>query len=324
MITRGIIIGKLIDDLSNLQGQIDFRCQVGLTDLNKYCEDFIKEVANICWGLNLKNLNEDRSNEPGLDLGDSKNKIAFQITSTSTSEKVNNTLDKITAEQLAKYETIKIFILGKKQGKYDAVDKELIEKCSFTISNIIDISDLCKQTISLKYDDLYNLYKLFEKEFQIVLTEIEIPNKEGKYPTTLSDKLEIIPNTICKNATKYLTEYEDATLKEVTSIFKNLGLLPRITRDFLEIIIKIGNNNGGNFEVSYFELKRKLKIPESEIKEEINILVKRGFLFAPDEEIDISTRFDDPLIGLIDFAIKNDCLTKILVALDFTLLDEEE
>ena len=46
-------------------------------------------------------------------------------------------------------------------------------------------------------------------------------------------------NTICKNATKYLTEYEDATLKEVTSIFKELGQLPRITRDFLEIIIKV-------------------------------------------------------------------------------------
>ncbi|HHT9107169.1 MAG TPA: SMEK domain-containing protein [Candidatus Wunengus sp. YC63] len=324
MITRGIIIGKLIDDLSRLQGQIDFRCQVGLTDLNKYCEDFIKEVLNICYGLNLKNLNEDRANEPGLDLGDTKNKIAYQVTSTSTSEKVNNTLEVITSEQLKKYENIKVFILGKKQGTYDTVKDKLLKKCSFEISDIMDISDLCRQTISLKYDDLYDLYKLFEKEFQIVITEIEIPNKEGKYPTTLSDKLEIVPNTICQNAKKFLAEYKDNKLDDIITSFKELGKLPRVTRDFLEILIKTGENDVGNFEADYNELKRKLRIPEKELGEELGILIKRGFISEPDEgESSIRTQFNETQIEIIDFGIKNDCLTKLLVAMDFTLLDEE-
>lgn len=278
MITRGIIIGKLIDDLSKLQGQIDFRCQVGLTDLNKYCEDFIKEVLNICYEQNLKNLNVDRINEPGLDLGDEKNEIAYQITSTSTSEKVNNTLETINSEQIIKYKKIKVFILGKKQGKYDAVKDDLKTKCSFNTSDIIDISDLCKQTISLRYDDLYNLYKLFEKEFQIVITEIEIPNEEGTYPTSFKDKLEITPNTICINATKFLNEYSGNNIPKIKKVFNELGKLPRITRDFLETIIKAGENSDGSFEVDYREIKRKLRISESELNEELGILIKRGFI----------------------------------------------
>lgn len=323
MITRGIIIGKLIDDLSKLQGQIDFRCQVGLTDLNKYCEDFIKEVLNICYGYNLRNLNADRINEPGLDLGDERSKIAYQITSTCTSEKVNNTLEKITDEQLTKYDNIKVFILGKKQGKYDAVRDDLMKRCSFEINDIMDIYDLSKQTISLRYDDLYSLYKLFEKEFQIVITEIEIPNKEGIYPTTFIDKLEIVPNTICQNAKKFISEYSDNKLSDITKTFNKLGKLPRVTRDFLEIIIKSGEDSDGNFMVDYAEFKRKLRIPESELREELGILMKRKFISDVDEEDNsIRTRFDETLIDIIDFAQKNQCLTKILVAMDFTLLDQ--
>jgi hypothetical protein len=100
MLTRGIIIGKLIDDLTTLQSQIEMRCQVGLTDLNKFSEDFIKEVLNVCYGYALKNLNKNRSNEPGLDLGDDRESIAFQITSVATSQKVNETLRKIKDEDL--------------------------------------------------------------------------------------------------------------------------------------------------------------------------------------------------------------------------------
>jgi hypothetical protein len=326
MLTRGIIIGKLIDNLSKLQGQIDFRCQVGLTDLNKYCEDFIKEVLNICYDLNMVNLNDNRVNEPGLDLGDKGNKIAFQVTSTGTSDKVNHTLDSITEDQFNKYEKIKIFILGKKQSKYTAVRDDLLKKYSFEISDIMDISDLCRQTISLKYDILYQLYQLFEKEFQIVITEIEIPNNEGKYPTSLSDKLEIVPNTICQNAQKFLMEYTENRLSNIKKLFYELGKLPRITRDFLEILVRTSEDDGGNFVGDYGELKRKLRIPESDIKEEIRILENRGFLFEPDEDeiTKIRTRFSETLIDIIDFGIKNDCIIKLLVALDFTLLDVKE
>lgn len=56
MQTRGVNIGNLIEEMSSLQVQVILRCQIQLTDLPKFCEDFIKEVLNIAFELNLKNL----------------------------------------------------------------------------------------------------------------------------------------------------------------------------------------------------------------------------------------------------------------------------
>lgn len=323
MISRGIIIGQLIDDLSKLHSQIDLRCQLGLTDLNKYCEDFIKEVLNICYELNLKNLNTERSNEPGIDLGDIKKKIAYQITSTITSDKINKTLEAINLAQLEKYNKIKVFIIGKKQNTYSAVNKDLMTKCSFNISDIEDIADLCRQMISLEYNVLYNLYQLFEKEFQTVIIEIEIPNKDGKYPTSISDKLEVTPNTMCITGNKFIAEYKNQNFKEIKSAFEKLAKLPRITREFLEIIIKIGVKDDGNFIVHYYELKRKLNISEKEINEELYILSEKGFIFQMDEEdLRVRTKFNTILFNIIEFGINNDYLLRLLGAMDFRLLDD--
>src|SRR5688572_13321380 len=96
MLTRGLIIGKIVDDLASLKYQIETRNKLGQFDLTKFCEDFFKEIFNITYNLNLINLNTTRSNFPGLDLGDDKKQIAYQITSQKTSAKVTNTLEVLT------------------------------------------------------------------------------------------------------------------------------------------------------------------------------------------------------------------------------------
>jgi hypothetical protein len=322
MLTRGVIIGKLIDDLSNLQTQVEMRCSVGLTDLNKFCEDFVKDILNVTHSINLKNLNTERSNEPGLDLGDAREKIAFQVTSVATSQKISETLSKITEDQLKVYSKIKVLIIGKKQGKYDAVDKTLMARCGFEITDISDLSDLCSMMVSLKFDELFQLYQLFEKELQVVITEFEIPNKSGEYKTSLSSKLEVVPHTICLSASKFLSRYNSHDLKKITKEFKRLGRLPRVTRDFLKVLITVGNHDDGNYRIKYVELKRKLRIPQTEMDEEISILTEHNFMFELDEDMEVRTRFSDTLSDLIEFGKEENCLQKLLVPLDFTLLDE--
>lgn len=56
MITRGTIIGKIIDDLARLISQIELRNKVGLLDLTKVSEDFFKELLNIVYNLQLTNV----------------------------------------------------------------------------------------------------------------------------------------------------------------------------------------------------------------------------------------------------------------------------
>lgn len=326
MLTRGHIIGKLIDDLSALQSQIEMRGQVGLFDLNKFCEDFIKEVLNVCYNYSLVNLNTERSNEPGLDLGDLKQKIAYQVTSTATSDKVNKTLLKVTDDQLKQYTTIRILILGKKQNSYHAIDSSLMTRCNFNVSNIIDFSDLGRQIVTLKYADLYTLHQQFQSEFQIVVSEFEIPNNNGDYKTSILDKLELMPSTVCVTGEKLISEYEYLTLEDIAKEFKNLGRLPRVTRDFLHGIIKVSHGDGdGNYEIGLDELRRRVRMPENEFHEELTILTRHHFIreIDPDDHPDVMvhTKFKEPLQHLIQYARKRGLLQKLLVVLDFTVLD---
>src|ERR1700761_4367064 len=97
MLTKGHYIGKIVDDLASLKYQIATRNKLGQFDLSKFCEDFFREVLNITYGYKLSNLNKTKSNFPGLDLGDDTvGKIAFQITSQKSSEKMNATLKALT------------------------------------------------------------------------------------------------------------------------------------------------------------------------------------------------------------------------------------
>lgn len=109
--------------------QVQSRAGLQLYDLNRYLEDFLKAILNTVLGCNLKNLNEERSNNPGLDLGDEKQGIAFQITSTKTSDKVNETLKKA-ADQKDTFPTIYVLIVGGKQGSY-TLTPELVKPFIF-------------------------------------------------------------------------------------------------------------------------------------------------------------------------------------------------
>lgn len=325
MLTRGHIIGKLIDDLAMLQAQIKLRCDIGLTDLNKFSEDFIKEVLNICFEIQLENLNDGRSNEPGLDLGDLKSRKAFQVTSTANSEKINRTLEGITELQCDQYDDIGIFILGKKQNSYNAVQQNLMDKCGFQLEGIMDIPDLGRHIAGLEFDRLYELHQMFEREFQIVLIDFEIPDREGRYPTSLFDKLEVVPTTFCKDAKVFLEMFSEGGygLSDVRVAFDNLGKLPRITRELLEIMVVLGQEvHDGDYSVDYQELRRKLRMPEQELLQEIGILVRKGFAYDPEgPDPEICTRFDNVTTDIVYFARERNCLKKILVAMDFTFLD---
>ncbi|WP_041232919.1 SMEK domain-containing protein [Cylindrospermum stagnale] len=118
MITRGYFIGEIIDELANIANQVDNRCKLGLIDLNKYLEDFFKEILNKILDISLENLNNERSNAPGLDLGDSLKGKAFQITSEKTSDKINHTLKTIVDNNIDQYKDIYVLIIGYKQKKY--------------------------------------------------------------------------------------------------------------------------------------------------------------------------------------------------------------
>ncbi len=289
LISRGYFIGEIIDDLTGIAGQVDNRCMLGLTDINRFLENFFREILNVVLGTNLVNLNADRSNEPGLDLGDQGSRIAFQVTSVKTSTKVNGTLEKLTQAQLDDYDKIHVLVIGTKQSSY-TLDLDLCKKARFTKADIWDIRDICKKAMDLPLDELRNLYDYVKAEVVRVKIELEVANPEGKFPTSLLDYIESIPKPQLSDFTKYHQfhkELEDAyelTPEEVKADFaeltSKLARLPRITREFYAFLLEHRDpERGGYFEYSTFRFNydRLLRICRySDMEGELRLLNEEG------------------------------------------------
>lgn len=293
MITRGYFVGEIIDNLIDVSHQVDNRCKLGLTDINKYLEDVFKEVTNRILSINLINLNQNRNNEPGLDLGDESANIAFQVTSQKTSVKINETLKKITDEQLEKYSKIKVLVIGSKQKSY-TLDEPLCSRCNFSAEDIWDISYLCKESIDLPLDVLQDLYNYVKSELVRVKIELEIPDEEGHYPTAIIDYIEKIPTPKLSDFRAYhdfhhkkRTEY-GLSLEEVQKDFNifstNLTRLPRITREFYSFLLESKDSDlkndvfGGrsSYRFNYDRLRRICRY--SDIEGELNLLNEAEFI----------------------------------------------
>ena len=85
MITSGKYINYIIETINIIRQEIISKTPLGLTDENIFLETYICEILNRTFDYKLKNLNEEKANFPGVDLGNKQNNIGFQITSTKTS-----------------------------------------------------------------------------------------------------------------------------------------------------------------------------------------------------------------------------------------------
>lgn len=331
MITRGYIIGKIIDDLTLLNMRIDARNKQGLLDLTKFTEDFIKDVLNIVYSLHLVNLNSERLNNPGLDLGDTQQQIAYQITATKSSQKVNETLRTITKPQLEQYTKFKVFIIGEKQTSY-TLDDELVNKTGFKRdTDIEDINSLLRAIVVLDSESLDSLYILFNREFRQVTIELEEPDREGNYETSLYNQLERIPNKHPQNARKLNEFYgEPIILDDLLELYRSLASVPRITREFLAIIADRGKRDINGYRILPHALRHILHLSENELWGEISILESANLIDWDEEFGELDNRYNymilkgNELNRLVDWAKANNYnIRTLFTILDFTILDKE-
>ena len=287
MISRGYYLGEIIDSLSNVSQQVETRCALGLTDLNKYLEDFFLYILNEALELQLVNFNEERCNAPGIDLFDEVNSIGFQITSTKTTKKINDTLEAISKLDNPP-DTIYVFIIGKLQSSY-TLDKSLCEKSNFSEKNIWDTNTLCKKLIDLSIDKLQTIYEYVRKELARVKIELEIPNENGEYSTTIKNYIEQMPKPTLTDFSiyyKYHSSQHDSfelsleKVQEDFSVFsKELSKLPRITREFYAFLLERRDEDKSSdnyFRFNHNRLKRICHF--SNLDEEITLLSEHGFV----------------------------------------------
>lgn len=155
------------------------------TDINKVAETLLIPLFSEVYSYtHLQNLNDtEGSNYPGIDLGDERARVAFQITSTSNSEKIKNTLRKFVKYKLyEKYDRLIIYILTEKQQSYSGSGYDEIIQNNFTFDkdkDIWDYRDLLKAVANLQIDQVCRIEAILEANFGEGrrLTEWEVVDK---------------------------------------------------------------------------------------------------------------------------------------------------
>lgn len=142
-----------------------------LTDINKISENILIPIFSEVYGYqNLKNLNHsERENYPSVDLGDDLLRVSIQVTSTSNSEKIKETLQKFIEHELyRKYDRVIIYILTEKQKTYPAHSFNAITrgKISFDIDkDILDYRDLLNEISTFQVEKAQKILHILETHF---------------------------------------------------------------------------------------------------------------------------------------------------------------
>lgn len=342
MTSRGVIIGQIIDDLSSLSEKIEFRAKLGMLDIHRILENFVRDILKVIFEANdIKNLNDTRSNAPGLDLGSNLIRTGYQVSSKVDSGKINSTFDKINDNFLGTFDKIKFIVIGKKQNNYPSFDSDKVpDTIDFKLDrDVIDFKDLSKLVFDLSIDKLLEIKKIFDKEFLVVQYNLIEPSSEQTYTTELFKSTNFKPAV---NGQLFFRDEEDnqEELTKINNEGKLLSNLPLRTRLVLKYIIENGKEDSSTpsqqFECRYYlipKLKREINLPNKEIEEELNILIDEGFLGIEQRELhgdihvpeaSVYTRFGEWFKYLIADALEKNILDNILLDLNLEVIDKVE
>ncbi|KJS86929.1 MAG: hypothetical protein JM58_06055 [Peptococcaceae bacterium BICA1-8] len=150
--------------LALLSCRINQRGKLNLLDLNTYSENFYAELLNKVFDLKLANMNAMKQNVEGIDLLDNTNKIIAQVSSTSTKQKIENSLSKNIFFEYTGYRFKFISIAkdasGLKKQTFNNPHNVLFEPSE----DIIDVNLVLTNILTKSIDEQKMLFDFIKKE----------------------------------------------------------------------------------------------------------------------------------------------------------------
>jgi hypothetical protein len=175
MLQSGKEFENIVEKFALLDRELELVGRFGLTNLHKHAENFVMRLLNLSYGYQLKNLNDRTATFPGLDLGDEKKSVGFQVSTQKDSAKVDDLLTKVIRYgHYTTFRNIFHFVLGKKQGSY-SISTNTNGFFSFDPKvNIIDFTDLLKVIQQLTAEKLKAISSFVESEMPDFLSNISV------------------------------------------------------------------------------------------------------------------------------------------------------
>lgn len=133
--------------------------------LNIHAENYFRDVFNFVYEYNFKNDNFESQNSACVDLVDESQKLAYQITTTRTKEKLENTFKALKKEKYKKY-TIKIFYLLDKSKPNTETIEEFKKDYNIDLNDcLLDYTDLINKINDLETNKLIELDNKYFKNY---------------------------------------------------------------------------------------------------------------------------------------------------------------
>lgn len=163
-------INEIITWLAIYERVVAIRGGINLRDINFLAENFYRDFLNKIYLLNLENLNYPQNNEDTIDLGDKKERKAYQITSSVSRRKVTKTIRGFKSKSADYDELFIVFIqpLNKLKdvvGKYKGKIKPFDSSFGFDENkNLIDNATLVKEIENLTINQVKDIYDFVQQE----------------------------------------------------------------------------------------------------------------------------------------------------------------
>ncbi len=194
MITSAKYINYIVETVNVFRQELISKNKMGLFEGNPHVENFVCQLLNICFDYNLENLNSEKINFPGIDLGDKNKGIGFQVTATKTSEKIKTSLETIVRNNChTTYPNIRFFITTSKQTSY-SINSDAAPNIAFTPEiDILDFDSIFIRSMYLDIDKQKELVDYIHQQIPIVSDSIGVdfftPNiiKRLEYNFTVND-----------------------------------------------------------------------------------------------------------------------------------------
>lgn len=155
--------------LARLGSEVEISNQNSHYDINIHSEYLLIPLLNLVFNYKLVNANQIKKNFPAVDLVDTDNRVAFQITSSITKKKVSDTLESFIKNNLhIEYDDLYILFLSTKNSKInlDGIDKIIGEKLRFTENNLINLSAIVERIQPLPLARIEQIETFLTEEFR--------------------------------------------------------------------------------------------------------------------------------------------------------------
>lgn len=180
---RSLYFNYIEEKMAVLAYRINQRGKLNILDLNTYSENFYDELINIIFNLKLVNMNAVKQNVEGIDLIDSTNKIIAQVSSTSTKNKIENSLSKEIFIKFPGYRFKFISISRESSDLKKQVYKNPHGVLFDPSNDIIDVNTILKNILNKPIDEQKIVYELIKKELG---NEVDIVKMDSNLATIIN------------------------------------------------------------------------------------------------------------------------------------------